>query len=165
MLRWDAFEQATPVLATAGRALLYPFGNVGLGFLSTVRADGGPRLHPVCPIIVAGGLYVFLIPSSKRADLLRDPRYALHSFPTESNEDAFYLTGRAERQTDRDTRAAAAAAWFRERELTAPPPGFEDEWLFELHIGSCLLTCTTGHGDYDPRHTVWRADPLTSNLA
>jgi hypothetical protein len=33
-----------------GRDLLYQFG-VGLGFLSTVRRDGGPRVHPICPIL------------------------------------------------------------------------------------------------------------------
>ena len=44
MLTWAEFAHARPDLAEAGRRLLYQFG-VGLGFLATVRADGGPRLH------------------------------------------------------------------------------------------------------------------------
>jgi hypothetical protein len=47
MLTWAEFAHARPELAEAGRRLLYQFG-VGLGFLATVRADGGPRLHPMC---------------------------------------------------------------------------------------------------------------------
>jgi hypothetical protein len=50
----DAYRPR-PDLADASRALLYQFG-VGLAFLSTVRPDGGPRVHPVwhtkypCPV-------------------------------------------------------------------------------------------------------------------
>jgi hypothetical protein len=47
MLRWADFQRVRPDLAEAGRRLLYQFG-VGLAFLATVRADGGPRLHPRC---------------------------------------------------------------------------------------------------------------------
>jgi hypothetical protein len=45
MLRWTEFQRVRPDLAEAGRRLLYQFG-VGLAFLATLRADGGPRLHP-----------------------------------------------------------------------------------------------------------------------
>ncbi len=40
--------------------------------------------------------------------------------------------------------------------MTAPAPGSEDEQFFEFLIETCLLTRTTGHGDYDPKHTVWK---------
>ena len=59
---WSAFEQARPDLAGAGRDLMYQFG-VGLAFLSTVRPDGGPRLHPFCPMIIEGRLVAHIIPS------------------------------------------------------------------------------------------------------
>ena len=55
-------------------ALLYQFG-VGLAFLATVRRDGGPRVHPMCPLIHQGGLYGFFVPGPKQADLHRDGRY------------------------------------------------------------------------------------------
>jgi hypothetical protein len=93
-LSWSEFGRQRPDLAEAGRALFYQVG-VGLAFLSTVRADGGPRLHPMCPLIVGGALVAHIIPSAKRDDLHRDGRYAMHSFPCDDNEDAFYITGRA----------------------------------------------------------------------
>jgi hypothetical protein len=43
VLSWDEFRRLRPDPAEAGRRLLDQFG-VGLGFLATVRADGGPRL-------------------------------------------------------------------------------------------------------------------------
>jgi hypothetical protein len=44
-----------------------------------------------------------------------------------------------------------------ERRLAEPPPDADQEQLIEFLIGTCLLTRTTGHGDYSPKHTVWRA--------
>jgi hypothetical protein len=55
MLRWAEFQRVRPDLAEAGRRLLYQFG-VGLAFLATVRADGGPRLHPMCPLVTDDAL-------------------------------------------------------------------------------------------------------------
>ncbi len=114
MASWAEFERDRPDLATAGHALLYQFG-VGLGFLATVRRDGGPRVHPMCPLIHGGGMYAFIVPGPKQADLHRDGRYALHSFPCEDNEDAFYCTGRAEADEDAVTRQVLADIFVTER--------------------------------------------------
>lgn len=157
-LSWAQFESRRPDLAEAGRGLLYQFG-VGLAFLSTVRADGGPRLHPFCPLLVGGALVAHIIPSAKRDDLHRDGRYALHSFPADGNEDAFYLTGRATFITAGQLASAAAALFLAERDLAVEPPGFAAGEFFEFRIGSCLLTRTDGHGDWNPRHTIWNAGP------
>jgi hypothetical protein len=157
-ITWGEFARAEPALADAGRALLYQVGPVGLAFLSTVRRDGGPRLHPVCPVLFEDGLFAFLVPSLKRSDLLRDGRFALHSYPADDNEDAFYVTGMVSHRPEPQLRNAVAALWFQERGMNAPPPGFEDEWLFEFRLAACLLTRTTGHGDFAPRHIVWRVD-------
>jgi len=156
MLTWPDFRRARPDLADGGRALLYQFG-VGLAFLATVRRDGGPRVHSMCPIITDYGLFAFIVPSPKLRDLVRDGRYAMHGFPPADNEDAIYLTGRAESRTDAGLRESVAQVFFDERKMPGPPPGFEDEGLFEFFIESCLLTKTTGHGDYDPKHTIWHA--------
>jgi len=51
--RWEDLERQAPELAGHGRRLLYQFG-LGLGFLATIRPDGGPRLHPFCPIVADG---------------------------------------------------------------------------------------------------------------
>ena len=156
MLTWNEFRAAEPELAEAGRALLYQFGGVGLAFLGTVRADGGPRLHPMCPILRPDGLFGLLEPSPKLQDLRRDPRCALHSFPPAQNEDAFYVTGRVELPDDPALREAVDRAFLAERHLDGPPPGFAEQTLVEFRIGTCLLTRTTGHGDWAPKHTVWR---------
>jgi Pyridoxamine 5'-phosphate oxidase len=153
-VRWGTFATERPDVAEAGHALLYQFG-VGLAFLATVRADGGPRLHPFCPVLHDDGLYAFLIPSPKRDDLHRDGRYAMHSFPADENEDAFALIGTAELVTD------AALRDRLERRFTAERPhveavDFGRQELFELLIERCLLTRTSGHGDPAPRHQVWR---------
>ena len=47
-----------------------------------------PRARPVYPLLAENRLYAFIIPSPKRADLVRDGRYELYSFPTLDNEDA-----------------------------------------------------------------------------
>jgi hypothetical protein len=155
MARWSEFQSARPELATAGRHLLYQFG-VGLAFLATTRSDGGPRVHPMCPIVHEGGLYALLVPSPKREDLLRDGRYAMHSFPADDNEDAFYLTGRARLVGDADIRRRVIATFLGERPgLDLGATDLDDQLLFDFDVTTCLLTRTTGHGDPDPKHTVW----------
>ena len=122
MASWDEFEQRQPGLAAAGQALFYQFG-VGLAFLATVRRDGGPRVHPMCPLIHGGGLFAFILPGLKQGDLRRDGRYALHSFPCPDNEDAFYCTGRATAVDDPAVRQVLADVFVTERiDPGAPVP-------------------------------------------
>ena len=78
MITWTDFNQQQPALADAGRRQFYQFG-IGLAFLATVRPDGAPRVHPVCPVISDAGLHLLIVAGPKRQDLLRDGRYALHS--------------------------------------------------------------------------------------
>jgi hypothetical protein len=153
---WAELRRREPQLADDVRGLLYHFG-VGLAFLGTVRPDGGPRLHPMCPLLTDDGLYAFIVPSPKQRDLLRDGRYAMHSFPLEDNEDATYLTGRATRVEDGERRLALSEQFVAERSAFAVPPPPDDHVLFEFSIEVVLLTRTTGHGDPTPRHAVWRA--------
>jgi hypothetical protein len=155
MATWSEFTQSDPEMAEAGRARLYQFG-VGLAFLGTVRPDGVARLHPVCPLLTDEELYLFVIPSPKRTDLLRDGRCALHSFPAEDNEDAFGITGRATPVDDASTRARLAAQFSAERaNIGGIEPGADDQ-LFVLSIDECFLTKTKGHGDPKPEHRWWR---------
>jgi hypothetical protein len=156
---WHEFARLRPDLAEPGRALLYRFG-VGLGYLATTRPDGGPRVHPMCPILTEGGAFAFIVPSPKQRDLHRDGRYALHSFPREDNEDAFYFSGRVRRVHDDQIRAQLGAVFVTERaELGVPLPA-PDDALFEFLLNRCLLTRTTGHGDPEPVHQVWRDQDL-----
>jgi hypothetical protein len=150
MLRWGELRRTRPDLGSAGLGLLYQFG-VGLAFLATVRSDGGPRLHPMGPLVTDDALLGFLQPSPKRQDLPRDGRYALHSFPSDDNEDAFYLSGQAVPVHDPDRRRAATAQFLAERRLDTIPAGFEAQELFEFHIQRCLWTAITGHAGYHDR--------------
>jgi hypothetical protein len=153
---WRDFSLRQPELARSGADLLYHFG-VGLAFLATVRADGGPRLHPMCPLLTDSGLYAFIVPSPKQRDLHRDGRYAMHSFPLEDNEDAFYLSGAARYVSELETRDRLARQFAAERsDFGGPVPG-EEQHLFEFGVDAAMLTRTTGHGDPDPQHTIWRA--------
>jgi pyridoxamine 5'-phosphate oxidase-like protein len=108
VVTWKDFAAASPELAETGRALLTQFGGVGLAFLATVRGDGAPRLHPVCPVLSRDRLFVLITPESpKRRDLERDGRYALQTFPQpKAGSDEFYLAGKAVRVDDAVERAA-----------------------------------------------------------
>ncbi len=158
MATWPDFRTIEPEMAEAGRALLYEVG-VGLAFLGTVRADGGPRVHPICPLINEHGLFAFIVPSPKQQDLLRDPRYVLHSIPLETNEDAFYVSGHAQEVHDPSLREVLADQFVKEREALQVPPPDAMQKLFRLGVDTAMVTRTTGHGDLHPRHTVWRAEP------
>ncbi|MEU4692114.1 pyridoxamine 5'-phosphate oxidase family protein [Actinoplanes sp. NPDC023714] len=130
MASWSDFAAAEPTLAAGVRALLQQYGP-GMGYLATVRADGGPRVHPVSPVFTDGGLYCFIVDSPKRRDLERDGRYALHSYPPEDSDDEASLTGRAIPVTDPVTIAHLAGA------LHASP---DVDWrLFELTVETAML--------------------------
>ena len=144
-IAWSDFAAQSPSLAGDVRSLLEQYGQ-GFGYLATVRRDGGPRVHPVSPVITEGGLYCFVMPSPKRRDLLRDGRYALHSYPAELRNDEAYLTGRARRVTD---------AGERERVARAHRAASDVDWqLFELTVELAMVT----HRDprREPEHRIWR---------
>jgi hypothetical protein len=102
-------------------------------------------------------LYALIIPSPKRKDLLSDGRFALHTFPAEDNEDAFYMTGRAVPAAP-SVRADLERQFRAERpQLDLPEDALRDQQAFEFLIAGCLLTRTTGHGDPQPRHHKWQA--------
>ncbi len=147
-LRWGEFKQRQPEMAERGAFLLKRNG-VGLGFIATVRPDGGPRVHPCCPNVTADGLWVFIVETSpKYRDLLRDPRFALHAFPADEDEE-FYVAGLASPVEDGDVREAIVAVHhYRPR---------DDEKLFELRIERALHTTwqNWAQPDTKPLYTRW----------
>ncbi|WP_300609815.1 pyridoxamine 5'-phosphate oxidase family protein [Trebonia sp.] len=156
MITWTEFARRQPALAAIGREQFYQH-DIGLGFLATVRSDGGPRVHPVCPVISPAGLHVLILPGPKRADLRRDGRYSLHSetFAPPRADDGFAVSGRAREETDR-------AAWGLVRDQVAadfgePWPNYDELTLFELSVQGCLLTLTEPAGLFPNGPTVWKA--------
>jgi hypothetical protein len=126
---------------------------VGLAFLATVRRDGAPRLHPVCPVLSVDGLFVLITPGSpKRHDLGRDGRYAIQTFPQpKPGSDEFYLAGAAVSVED----AAARAAILRDAKHVADP----SEIAFELRIERAMHTHWENvlTPQMRPVHRRWRA--------
>lgn len=152
IVTWRQFAAAEPELAAAGRALLYQF-TVGLAFLATVRRDGAPRLHPVCPVLSDDHLFVLITAASpKRHDLERDGRYALQTFPQpKPGSDEFYVAGTARFVAERAIREAV----FRDAKHMAN----RSEVLFELWIDRIMHT--RWEDVLTPRmrpvHRTWRA--------
>jgi hypothetical protein len=150
MASWTEFVAAAPALAAKVRALFEQYGP-GLGYLATVRADGGPRVHPVSPVITDHGLFCFVIASPKRRDLERDGRYALHAFPPEFSNDEAYLAGRARPVTDRRQVRELA------RRMRAAP---NVDWrLFEFTVDVAML------GRAGPSYEIWHDRPATGGPA
>jgi len=72
---WATFESQQPELAAHARQRL----TSGISYLSTVRKDGFPRVHPVGLHVRDGRLLVPMLPTSpKGRDLERNGRYAAH---------------------------------------------------------------------------------------
>ncbi len=138
-------------MAEAGRTLIYQF-RVGLGYLATVRRDGTPRVHPVCPVIANGGLYLFIgNRSPKLRDLLRDGRFALHSFPNPQVDDEFTVSGRAERVDDAGIRQVVYDAY------TATGASTSDDTPFELRLDRALHAKYGPRPSWPPAYTRWTA--------
>jgi Pyridoxamine 5'-phosphate oxidase len=135
MATWSEFVAEAPWLSRAIRTLVCQYGP-GLGYLATVRADGGPRVHPVSPVMTDEGLFCFIVDSPKRRDLERDGRYALHAFPPEDSDDEAYLAGRARPVTDVELVDRLAG-------LSRAEPRVD--WrLFEFTVDVAMLTRHTG---------------------
>lgn len=150
MATWREFAHASPEIAEAGKRLMHQFG-VAQAFLATIRADGGPRLHPVCPVLTYAGLYVFVMPTSpKRSDLLRDGRFALHTHQPPEGDEEFYWTRGSRLIADPDARTQIAGA--------ATHPVQDDEVLFELLPDRALHTTWENWPtpEMRPIHTTWR---------
>lgn len=81
MPTWSHVEHAAPDLAQQVRAR---FETYGLGLLATLRRDGWPRLSGIEPLFAMGELWLGMMPDSRKAaDLLRDPRFAMHCAGTD----------------------------------------------------------------------------------
>jgi hypothetical protein len=156
MITWTQFKQQQPALAAVGRGQFYQHG-LGLGFLATVRQDGAPRVHPVCPVISRAGLHLLIIPGPKRGDLRRDARYALHTetFPPPQEDDGFALSGTAAEVTDAGTARIVHDQVIADRGQVWPD--YDNLTLFELSVTSCLLTLTQPDGTFRKGPTVWKA--------
>ena len=146
LARWTDFAAASPELAVAGARHLDRAE--GAALLATVRGDAPPRIHPVTVGIVDEGLYVFLLDSAKRKDLVEDGRYALHAHQDMAAPDEFSIRGHARLIPAGEVRDRVGNGWFFEVDDTY--------WLFELTIGSAILG-ERGADEWPPRYKRWSA--------
>ena len=155
MATWAEFAKSAPEMAEVGLKLLERFG---LAYLGTVRGDGAPRLHPVCPFIAQGRLFVATDPTSpKRNDLMRDGRYVLHMLPGE-NDAEFLVRGRASQVTDAETRAMVVEGASRFGDGTLRVEA--EELVFEYSVEQAATTYwkNVGQPDTRPVRRRWRED-------
>ncbi len=115
---WARFESEAPELAEIAtrlwpgivaldRRLTPPQGApyFEVSYLASIRRDGGPRVHPFCPILAGGRLFAAIPRSSPKGwDLRRDPRCAIHALPG-PDDDELCIRARAVEATDGPTRA------------------------------------------------------------
>ncbi|HEV2770770.1 MAG TPA: pyridoxamine 5'-phosphate oxidase family protein [Solirubrobacteraceae bacterium] len=77
MSSWSEFEAAAPALAREVRRRLDAHAHKTL---ATLRRDGSPRISGTETVLAEGELWIGSMWQARKArDLLRDPRFALHS--------------------------------------------------------------------------------------
>lgn len=108
---WRDLELGAPEIARLGMDRIKA---ARVALLGTLRADGSPRISLVEPYVAEGQLLVGAMAwSGKAADLLRDPRFVLHSAVTgpDSGEGELKLYGSAV-EAGPGVRGATAGAWW-----------------------------------------------------
>ena len=127
MASWREVETAVPELAAKVKGR---FDAYGVGFIATVRRDGAPRISGIEMIFGAGELWIGMMPGSLKAiDLIRDPRFALHSASTDKDvsEGDAKLSGRALEVEDEVT-------WQRYIEASGYESKPGDFFLFRIDV-------------------------------
>jgi hypothetical protein len=128
---WRDLEHGAPEIARLGMAWLV---TARVAMLGTLRFDGSPRISPVEPYARHGDLLVGAMAWSQKArDLLRDPRYVLHSVVSgpDRGEGELKLHGCAGKAAP-GLRDAVADAWWSDE-----PP--ERAVVFSLLIATALI--------------------------
>jgi hypothetical protein len=141
-MSWKALAAGAPEMAAYGQKRF----SSGVAYLATVKKDGGPRVHPVTPIIGEGRLFLFMEPTSPKGhDLRRGSHYALHCSVADSGggQGEFLVTGTAQFADSEADRVVAV-------KYSSYDPA--DRYiLFELAIDSAFST------EYDEDGTPVRA--------
>ena len=106
-------------------------------------------------MVADGELWAFIIAASpKCADLRRDGRFALHSFPPEEVDDEFLVQGTAHEAHDI---APDDERWARICNATEAQVGVAGETLFRLDIASAMVATYAARGVFPPAYRVWQA--------
>lgn len=154
MARWQDVVDSEPEFAQQVRARF----DAGLHkFLATLRQDGSPRISGIEATFAGGDLWLGMMPGSLKArDLLRDPRFALHSASPDAspeNPDQWLgdakVSGRAVAVGDPDLRAIG----MQDMATGGQPP--DNIALFRLDLSEVVLTAIGTPADHIVI-TLWR---------
>jgi len=138
-ISWSQFTDAQPAFAAAVRNR---FDATKHHVLATLRADGAPRVSGSEVQFYGGHLMAGMMPDSvKSADLLRDPRYAVHSNPGDGSmaEGDAKIAGVAQLLDD----PAELITYFTHLGMERPPGAR----VFRLLVGEVVLTSLHPDGD------------------
>jgi hypothetical protein len=136
MATWSDIEAEAPELAAAAKKVFEAHIHKTL---ATIRKDGSPRISGTEAKFFEGDIYLGSMPGSRKAaDLLRDPRLALHSAPLDTKlvDGDAKLSGRAVQVTDEDT--------IRRFTGTLDQHPTEEFPLFRIDITDLTLTRVSG---------------------
>jgi len=157
-MRWDAFAEACPEIA---RLAEERFRADELVIVGSLRPDGSPRVSPCEVDFAVGHLLLGMMWRSRKAlDLLRDPRVAVHSVPSDRMNPGgdVKLYGRAVDVADAETRTAFRDEIRRRIGWAPDEPEFH---LFSLDVTSAGYT-VFGEGSHalawDPRTGMRRRE-------
>jgi hypothetical protein len=138
MTSWAAFATEAPELARKARDRFTHHKHL---LLATLRSDGSPRISGIELWFWRDDAWFGMMPSStKGADLDRDPRFELHSAPTDldlQQPDA-RIRGRAVRIEDEPTIGAFAAT------LPDPAPPPHEMALYRIELAGAVLIGVEG---------------------
>jgi hypothetical protein len=138
MPSWNVVENEAPELAAQARRFLDAHAHK---ILATLRRDGSPRISGTEVTFADGELWLgSMWRSLKALDLLRDPRFALHSGsadPPDWTGDA-KLAGNAEEVTDPERKVAIIGA-------DASP---DSSHLFRAEITELVVVCLGEPADH-----------------
>ncbi|MCP2166821.1 pyridoxamine 5'-phosphate oxidase family protein [Goodfellowiella coeruleoviolacea] len=143
MAKWSAVAESAPEFAARVRKA---FEAHTYKILATLRADGSPRLSGIEADFVGDDLWFGSMPRAMKArDLLRDPRFALHSTPAidlgdgpEASPGDAKVSGSAIEVADRAEIVPLLTA------RGASPDAFPDSHFFRLDIDEVVLTSIDG---------------------
>ena len=141
MAEWSDVAQQAGELAAQVQAR---FDAHGLGLLATLRRDGSPRIGGIEPLFAGGQLWLGMMPeSTKVRDLLRDPRFELHSATNDKQvtDGDGKISGRAVEVHDADAFALHRKAFAAQTGYEPPPGPFN---LFKVDVREILLLKPAG---------------------
>ncbi|MFC8528662.1 pyridoxamine 5'-phosphate oxidase family protein [Nocardia sp. NPDC057227] len=146
MTTWTRFLDEAPRVSAIFTRRHRATGNLCL--LGTLRADGSPRISPIEPRVFEGMLVIAGMPNTRKfADLIRDPRFCLHTATTDpmvGDGDA-KLFGSVSDLPDRELHTRFAQHLFDETGFDIRGKEFDHFFVADRLTGGSTVELVDGH--------------------